>query len=90
MDIETRTPDREHPASGEQLTLLPTPEVPLRFRLDAATRERGLRHVAELRALLERRRAERHHAATTRSDRSARPTRPDRPVPSVTPPSRAA
>lgn len=43
----------------QQLTLLPTPEVPLQFRLDEATRRRGLRHVAEIRLQLEQRRAER-------------------------------
>jgi hypothetical protein len=36
----------------EQLTLLPQPEVPLRFRLDEATRRRGLQHVAEIRRML--------------------------------------
>ena len=40
----------------EQLTLLPEVEVPVRFRLDDATRRRGLRHVAEIRAQLERQR----------------------------------
>ncbi len=39
----------------EQLTLLATPEVPVRFRLDEATRRRGLQHIAEIRALLEER-----------------------------------
>ena len=42
------------PAAPEQLTLLPEPTVPLRFRLDEATRRRGLRHIAEIRAQLER------------------------------------
>jgi hypothetical protein len=39
----------------EQLTLLPSPaiDVPVQFRLDAATRRRGLRHIAEIRARLE-------------------------------------
>ena len=36
----------------EQLSLLPEPAVPLRFRLDEATRRRGLRHIAEIRAQL--------------------------------------
>jgi hypothetical protein len=39
--------------TAEQLSLLPVPEVPLRFRLDEATRRRGLRHIAEIRARLE-------------------------------------
>ena len=30
--------------------------MPLRFRLDEATRRRGLRHIAEIRAQLERQR----------------------------------
>lgn len=42
------------PEAPEQLTLLPEPTVPLRFRLDEATRRRGLRHIAEIRAQLER------------------------------------
>jgi len=42
------------PAAPEQLTLLPEPTVPLRFRLDEATRRRGLRHIAEIRAQLQR------------------------------------
>lgn len=41
----------------EQLSLLPQPAAPLRFRLDEATRRRGLRHIAEIRAQLEHRAA---------------------------------
>ena len=45
----------------QQLTLLPpTPassRVPLQFRLDEATRRRGLQHVAELRRMLAARQA---------------------------------
>jgi hypothetical protein len=51
----------------EQLVLLPEPTVPLRFRLDEATRRRGLRHIAEIRAQLERQpdsRPEPRHAAS--------------------------
>lgn len=44
-------------STPEQLTLLPEVEAPLRFRLDDATRRRGLRHVAEIRAQLDRQRA---------------------------------
>ena len=40
------------PETPEQLVLLPEPTVPLRFRLDEATRRRGLRHIAEIRARL--------------------------------------
>ncbi len=61
----------EHP---EQLTLLAEAEVPVQFRLDEATRRRGLAHVAELRAQLERSRAAR--AAATGRVR----TLPERPT----------
>jgi len=47
------------PEAPEQLTLLTEPAVPLRFRLDEATRRRGLRHIAEIRAQLERQPASR-------------------------------
>jgi hypothetical protein len=46
--------------SAEQLTLLPSPAVNPRFQLSRDTRERGLRHVAEIRRLLAERRG---HAA---------------------------
>ena len=39
-------------SSPEQLTLLPEATVPVQFRLDEATRRRGLRHIAEIRARL--------------------------------------
>jgi hypothetical protein len=39
--------------SPEQLTLLPATDVPVQFRLDAETRRRGLRHIAEIRARLD-------------------------------------
>jgi hypothetical protein len=38
--------------SAEQLTLLPAATVPARFLLSRETRERGLRHVAEIRRML--------------------------------------
>jgi hypothetical protein len=38
--------------SIEQLTLLPASSTPARFRLSKDTRERGLRHVAEIRQML--------------------------------------
>jgi hypothetical protein len=80
MDTTTLPP--EHDTSSEQpvqqLSLLPTPEVPLQFRLDAETRRRGLRHVAEIRRMLAERQAARTAATTTpsgpapfRSDRAA-------------------
>ena len=43
----------------QQLTLLPSPDVPLRFRLDADTRRRGIRHIAEIRQQLAERQAQR-------------------------------
>ena len=45
--------------SEQQLTLLPAPDVPAQFRLDEATRRRGLRHVAEIKRQLADRQAER-------------------------------
>ncbi len=45
--------------TAQQLTLLPSSDVPVQFRLDAATRRRGLRHVAVLREQLAARQAER-------------------------------
>ena len=51
------------PEAHEQLTLLPDAAVPLRFRLDEATRRRGLRHIAEIRAQLEREPASRSRVA---------------------------
>jgi hypothetical protein len=63
----------EHEAP-QQLILLPSPDVPVRFRLDEQTRRRGLRHVAEIRRLLAERQAARADA-----ERSAlpRPVRSD-------------
>jgi hypothetical protein len=36
-------------AASEQLTLLAVSELPLQFRLDQRTRERGLAHIAAIR-----------------------------------------
>ena len=47
-----------------QLTLLPTPELPLQFRIDDATRRRGMRHIAEIRAQLAARHQARDEQAT--------------------------
>jgi hypothetical protein len=44
-------------STPEQLTLLPAADVPVQFRLDDATRRRGLRHIAEIRARLDSARA---------------------------------
>ena len=48
----TASPRSERPARPEQLTLLDASHVPLQFRLDAATRRRGLAHVAQMRQLI--------------------------------------
>jgi hypothetical protein len=42
----------EQPEGVEQLSLLPNDSVTARFRLSRETRERGLRHVAEIRRML--------------------------------------
>lgn len=59
----------------EQLTLLPSlasPSVSPRFRLSKDTRERGLRHVAEIRRMLaERQSADATGANDLRHDRAA-------------------
>jgi hypothetical protein len=49
-------------ATSEQLTLLPVSELPLQFRLDQRTRERGLAHIAAIRRQL---------AAKSPADRAA-------------------
>jgi hypothetical protein len=57
----------------QQLTLLPSSDVPLRFRIDAETRRRGIRHIAEIRQQL----AERQAARASVERRPARlPGRP--------------
>jgi hypothetical protein len=59
-------------ATSEQLTLLAVSELPLQFRLDQRTRERGLAHIAAIRRQLAAKTAEtsettefaeRHHRA---------------------------
>ena len=54
---------------AEQLTLLPADHTPVQFRLDEATRRRGLRHIAEIRAHLERQ--QEHQTATPQQRRPA-------------------
>jgi hypothetical protein len=46
------TTKRQHTEQPEQLTLLAPTDVPLQFRLDRRTRERGLAHIAEIRRQL--------------------------------------
>lgn len=57
-----------------QLTLLPTPAVPVQFRLDADTRRRGMRHVAEIRQQLAARQAARAEAEQADARKPVRPT----------------
>lgn len=47
----------------QQLTLLPSANVPVRFRIDADTRRRGQRHIAEIRQMLAERQAGRSDQA---------------------------
>jgi hypothetical protein len=49
--LSTARAARPHPAV-EQLSLLQPASTPARFRLSKETRERGLRHVAEIRQML--------------------------------------
>lgn len=58
--------------SPQQLSLLPSSDVALRFRLDADTRRRGIRHVAEIRRQLSERQAAR--VTTLPARRPQRPT----------------
>ena len=44
--------DHADTPAAEQLTLLAATQTPARFRLSRETRERGLRHVAEIRQML--------------------------------------
>jgi hypothetical protein len=41
-----------HQAASEQLTLLAVSELPVQFRLDQRTRQRGLAHIAAIRRQL--------------------------------------
>ena len=65
--------DQRHDDGAEQLTLLPASNVPTRFRLSRATRERGLRHVAEIR----RRLAEQQAAVADDNVHTLPPRRPE-------------
>ena len=57
----------------QQLSLLAAPDVPVRFRLDAETRRRGIAHIAEIRQQLAERQAAKaqvHELAARRPIRS--------------------
>ncbi len=47
----------EDTEAPRQLSLLPGSGVPVQFRLDAETRQRGLRHIADIRRQLAERQA---------------------------------
>jgi hypothetical protein len=57
-------------SNPEQLTLLPNDSVTPRFRLSRETRERGLRHVAEIRRMLAERSAT-FDTSASQGDRAA-------------------
>lgn len=58
----------------QQLTLLPpSSDVPIRLRLDAETRRRGIRHIAEIRRQLAERQAARAEATSPAVRRPVRP-----------------
>lgn len=57
-----------------QLTLLPGSDVPVQFRLDAETRQRGLRHIADIRRQLAERQAAKSEAIELRVHPPIRPT----------------
>ena len=50
----------ENPLAAEQLALLSPDDLPYQFRLDQRTRQRGLAHVAAIRAQLAEKAAARH------------------------------
>ena len=54
--------ETETPTTPEQLALLTVSEPPVQFRLDQRTRERGLAHIAAIRAQLQALAAERQAA----------------------------
>ena len=60
-----------------QLSLLPSTEVPLQFRLDADTRRRGLHHVAKIREQMAARQASRARAEQAAARSTRRPVRPE-------------
>jgi hypothetical protein len=60
--------------SPRQLSLLPNSQAPLQFRLDAATRRRGLRHIAEIRQQMAERQAERASVTELAQRRPVHPT----------------
>ena len=71
-DTALVTADATAAASApEQLRLLDASDIPLRFRLDITTRQRGLAHVAELRRILDEQALRRHAVASGQTDGQA-------------------
>ena len=67
-----RTPHTAGRAQPEQLSLLRSSELPVQFRLDRRTRERGLEHIAEIRRMLQAKLPSDHPAAVpARRDEAA-------------------
>jgi hypothetical protein len=64
------TPEPSH--TPEQLALLSVDSTPVQFRLDQRTRERGLAHVAAIKALLAARAAARQESAPQLQGQPAR------------------
>jgi hypothetical protein len=61
QNMTTATRTRTRRPDTEQLSLLPESPLPVQFRLDRRTRERGLAHIAAIKAQL----ASRAAAAST-------------------------
>jgi hypothetical protein len=56
------------PATSEQLSLLAVSELPLQFRLDQRTRQRGLAHIAAIRRQLAAKTTDQGQEATPATD----------------------
>ena len=69
--LRSTTPDAAETSGIEQLTLLPNSSTPARFLLSKDTRERGLRHVAEIRQMLAARAPGVIDGSTPRHDQAA-------------------
>jgi hypothetical protein len=69
MNNATTSRPTERPDHGrtafpvEQLTLLPSDDISARFKISKETRERGLRHIAEIRQMLAERTGDQRRAA---------------------------
>jgi hypothetical protein len=66
--MTTRQPNEP---SHQQLSLLPVSELPVQFRLDQRTRQRGLAHIAAIRRQLAAKTAVHATDLTSRQDQAA-------------------